>query len=361
MQVLGIETSCDETAAAVVSRAPDGTGRIISNIVYSQISEHAGYGGVVPEIAARAHLSRLDNIILKALEEANTSLDELDAIAVTAGPGLVGGLLTGVMTAKAICAAAGIPFLAINHLEGHALTARLTDNLAFPYLLLLVSGGHTQFLEVSGVGQYRRLATTIDDALGEAFDKTAKLLSLGHPGGPEVEKAALSGNPHRFAFPRPLSGKSDVNFSFSGLKTAVRQTANRLAPLSEQDVSDICASFQAAILDVLCDRTRKMISRFETAHPGIAGNLVVAGGVAANVAIRTGLETETALAGWKMIAPPLGLCTDNGAMIAWAGLERLALPDEFAPSSFDIAPRSRWPLDEEASALIGSGRRGTKA
>ena len=336
-------------------------GSILSNVVYSQISEHAGFGGVVPEIAARAHLSRLDGIIEKALKDAGTSLDELDAIAVTAGPGLVGGLLTGVMTAKAICAARDIPFHAVNHLEGHALTARLTDRLSFPYLLLLVSGGHTQFLEVCGVGQYRRLSTTIDDALGEAFDKTAKLLSLGHPGGPEVEKAALKGDAGRFDFPRPLSGKSELNFSFSGLKTAIRQTANRLAPLSDQDVCDICASFQAAIIDVLRNRTAKMISLFERRHPKARGYLVVAGGVAANKAIRAGLDAEAKKAGWQLVAPPLALCTDNGAMIAWAGLERLAAEPPFPPSSLETAPRSRWPLDEKAAGLIGSGKRGTKA
>ena len=260
--VLGIETSCDETAAAVVSRAPTGKGIILSNIIHSQITEHAEFGGVVPEIAARSHLSRLDGIIKAALDEADCTFDDLDGVAVTAGPGLVGGLLTGVMTAKAICAARNLPFFAVNHLEGHALTARLTDGLDFPYLLLLVSGGHTQFVDVRGVGDYHRLSTTIDDALGEAFDKTAKLLSLGHPGGPLVEKAAVKGDPKRFEFPRPLSGKAEVNFSFSGLKTAIRQTANRLAPLNDQDVADICASFQAAIIDVLSDRTRKMIARF---------------------------------------------------------------------------------------------------
>ncbi len=358
MRVLGIETSCDETAAAVVLREADGTGKILSNIIHSQVAEHARYGGVVPEIAARAHLSRLDGIIRQALDAADTGLGDLDGIAVTSGPGLVGGLLTGVMTAKAISAACHLPFFAINHLEGHALTARLTHKLEFPYLLLLVSGGHSQFVEVRGVGNYRRMATTIDDALGEAFDKTAKLLSLGHPGGPEVEKAALSGNPARFAFPRPLSGRGEVNFSFSGLKTAIRQTANRLAPLSEQDIADICAAFQAAITDVLADRTAKMITAFGQSHPASNRQLVIAGGVAANRAIRQRLESVAAEHDWELVTPPHVLCTDNGAMIAWAAVERIGI---FEPDPLTIAPRSRWPLDEAAQGLIGSGRRGVKA
>ena len=357
MRVLGIETSCDETAAAVVERSADG-GRILSNCVHSQIADHAAFGGVVPEIAARSHLSRLDGLISRAMEDARCDWSDIDAIAVTAGPGLIGGLLTGVMTAKALSAATGIPYHAINHLEGHALTPRLTDGLAFPYLLLLVSGGHTQFVEVRSVGDYRRLATTIDDALGEAFDKTAKLLSLGYPGGPQVEQAAGTGDPQRFDFPRPLSGKDEVNFSFSGLKTAVRQTANRLAPLSDADVADICASFQLAITDILRDRTQKMIRHFDDAHETHIRALVVAGGVAANKAIRAALEQVAAEHGWKLVAPPLELCTDNAAMIAWAAIERA---DGFPPSGPELAPRSRWPLDERASGLIGSGKRGVKA
>ena len=357
MRVLGIETSCDETAAAVVQREED-SGRILSSCVHSQIADHAAFGGVVPEIAARSHLSRLNGLITQAMDEARCGWADIDAIAVTAGPGLIGGLLTGVMTAKALSAATGIPYHAINHLEGHALTPRLTDGLAFPYLLLLVSGGHTQFVEVRGVGDYRRLATTIDDALGEAFDKTAKLLSLGYPGGPQVELAALKGDPQRFEFPRPLSGKDEVNFSFSGLKTAVRQTANRLAPLSDTDVADICASFQRAIIDILCDRTGKMMRYFDETHQGHDRALVVAGGVAANKAIRAALEKLAVENGWKLVAPPLELCTDNAAMIAWAAIERAG---RFPPSGPELAPRSRWPLDENASGLIGSGKRGVKA
>ncbi|MGB7285502.1 MAG: tRNA (adenosine(37)-N6)-threonylcarbamoyltransferase complex transferase subunit TsaD [Salaquimonas sp.] len=365
MRVLGIETSCDETAAAIVEKT-GGTGsvlegKILSNIVHSQIKEHEVFGGVVPEIAARSHLKLLDGIIKKALAEADVALSDIDALAVTAGPGLIGGLLTGLMTAKAISASTDIPYYAINHLEGHALTARLTDGLEFPFLLLLVSGGHTQFVEVTGVDQYRRLATTIDDALGEAFDKTAKLLSLDYPGGPQVEKAALTGDPKRFVFPRPLASRKETNFSFSGLKTAVRQTANKLAPLSNQDVADICASFQAAIVDVLVNRTKKMFDIFEVDHPGSPKNLVVAGGVATNQKIRSALEETATARGWSLIAPPLNLCTDNAAMIAWAGLERLNQGERFAPADMQTSPRSRWPLDEYSNSMIGAGKRGAKA
>jgi N6-L-threonylcarbamoyladenine synthase len=362
MQVLGIETSCDETAAAVVEKAMDlagiETGEILSNIIYSQTSEHEVFGGVVPEIAARSHLQKLDGIINKALAEANTNFANIDAIAVTAGPGLIGGLLTGLMTAKAISASTGIPFYAINHLEGHALTARLTDNIKFPYLLLLVSGGHSQFVEVKDVNEYKRLATTIDDALGEAFDKTAKLLSLDYPGGPSVEKAALAGDPKRFDFPRPLPARTETNFSFSGLKTAVRLAANKCAPLTQTDIADICASFQEAIIDVLKNRTHKMFDLFESANTQKDKNLVIAGGVAANKQIRSALEGLCQERGWKLIAPPMNLCTDNAAMIAWAGLERLG---KFEPSNMSASPRSRWPLDEVSVGVIGSGKRGAKA
>lgn len=363
MRVLGIETSCDETAASVVEKQGSDSvlrGTILSNVVYSQIDEHARFGGVVPEIASRAHLSHLDHIVEKALSTAGQKLSDMDAIAVTAGPGLVGGLMTGMMTAKALSVAASISYYAINHLEGHALTPRLTDAIEFPYLLLLVSGGHTQFVEVRGIGDYLRLATTIDDALGEAFDKTAKLLSLGHPGGPLVEKAAKGGNPYRFDFPRPLNAKTDMNFSFSGLKTAVRKAAQENSPLSTDDVADICASFQASIVDVLVNRTKKMIGLFGAKHQNLDEyNLVAAGGVAANKAIRTALEEQCNIQGWQLIAPPLELCTDNAAIIAWAGLERLSIGAE--PSKLDLAPRSRWPLDEISQSIIGSGRRGAKA
>lgn len=363
IRVLGIETSCDETAASVVEAGADGAARILSNIVLSQIDEHAAFGGVVPEIAARAHVEALDGIVEAALDDAKMSLDEVDAIAATAGPGLVGGLIVGLMTAKAIAAASGKPLLAINHLEGHALTARLTDGLAFPYLLLLVSGGHTQIVLVRGVGDYERWATTIDDALGEAFDKTAKLLGLPYPGGPNVELTALTGDATRFEFPRPMKGSPQPDFSFSGLKTAVRQAAGAAAPLSEQDVADICASFQLAVADALADRVERALARFlgelwrkNSKDP----TLVVAGGVAANKAIRERLQTTCAKHGFNFLAPPHALCTDNAAMIAWAGIERLR-EGLAGDDAMIFAPRSRWPLDEVSAPLVGSGRRGAKA
>ncbi len=361
IRVLGIETSCDETAASVVAWHGGGAPEILSNIVLSQIEEHAAFGGVVPEIAARAHVEALDGVIEAALEDSGVDLAQVDAIAVTAGPGLVGGLIVGLMTAKAIAAAAGKPLLAINHLEGHALTARLTHGLAFPYLLLLVSGGHTQIVLVRGVGDYQRWATTIDDALGEAFDKTAKMLGLPYPGGPNVETTARDGDAARFLFPRPMKGSAQPDFSFSGLKTAVRQAATEAAPLSDKDVADICASFQAAVSDALADRVARSLARFRAEFPDAASPcLVVAGGVAANRTIRAGLETQCAAHGFRFVAPPHILCTDNAAMIAWAGIERIraGLPSEDA---FAFAPRSRWPLDSVSAPVIGSGRRGAKA
>lgn len=359
MRILGIETSCDETAAAIVERDDKGKGRILSNIVLSQIAEHEPYGGVVPEIAARAHVEALDTLIEKALSEAGMKLDEVDAIAATAGPGLIGGLIVGLMTAKALALASGKPFYAINHLEGHALTARLTDQLDFPYLLLLVSGGHTQMVLVRGLDDYERLGTTIDDALGEAFDKTAKLLGLPYPGGPAVERMAKQGDAKRFALPRPLKGEARLDFSFSGLKTAVRQTATEIAPLSDQDVADICASFQEAVADTLSDRVRRSLERFKQQFPDHQSPaLIVAGGVAANKTLREALETLCKTHGFSFIAPPHELCTDNAAMIAWAGAERAASK---AADSLAIAPRSRWPLDEKSAPKFGTGRRGAKA
>jgi len=361
IRVLGIETSCDETAASVV--ALDGSAsEIRSNVVLSQIAEHAAFGGVVPEIAARAHVEALDGIVEAALADAGTDLSEIDAVAATAGPGLVGGLIVGLMTAKAIAAAAGKPLIAVNHLEGHALTARLTDGLEFPYLLLLVSGGHTQIVRVAGVGAYQRWATTIDDALGEAFDKTAKMLGLPYPGGPNVEKAAETGDAARFAFPRPMKGAAQPDFSFSGLKTAVRQAAGAIAPLTNRDVADICASFQAAVADSLADRVRRALERFRDEFPGIAEPaLVVAGGVAANRTIKATLEALCREAGFRFVAPPLKLCTDNAAMIAWAGIERLRAGLAGNDGAFAFMPRSRWPLDEVSAPIVGSGRRGAKA
>jgi N6-L-threonylcarbamoyladenine synthase len=358
MSVLGIETSCDETAASVVRRISGGRGEILSDIVLSQNEKHAAFGGVVPEIAARAHVSALDGVIHAALQKAGTEWRDLDAIAVTAGPGLIGGLLVGTMTARALSAARRIPLLPLNHLEGHALTARLTDGIAFPYLLLLVSGGHTQLLAVERVSRYQRLGTTIDDALGEAFDKTAKLLGLPYPGGPNVERAAKRGDPRRFAMPRPMHHASGCDFSFSGLKTALRIAAEAHVPFSEQDVADLAASFQAAAVDVVESRARAALNVFVGATDSAPTALVVAGGVAANEAVRSRLTALCEDAKIPFVAPPPKLCTDNGAMIAWAGCERLALgllPDPNLPA------RARWPLDEIAAPAVGSGKKGPRS
>ena len=342
-KVLGIETSCDETAAAIVTRDEAGHGAILSNIVRSQLEEHAPFGGVVPELAARAHVSHLDRLIRRASDDAGIPLAEVDAIAATAGPGLIGGVLVGLTTAKAIAAALHKPLLAVNHLEAHALTARLTDGVTFPYLMLLVSGGHSQFVLVRGVGDYERWGTTIDDALGEAFDKVAKLLGLGVPGGPAVERLALSGDPARFAFPRPLMREARLDFSFSGLKTAVRLAAEEIAPLTDRDVADICASFQTAVTEIVARRAAQALARFRATLPEHATQLVVAGGVAANRSIGAALRHAADATGAKLVIPPPALCTDNGVMVAWAGAERLALG---ADSRFDFAARPRWPLDD---------------
>lgn len=358
MRVLGIETSCDETAAAIVERDEGDKAHIVSNIVWSQIEDHVPYGGVVPEIAARAHVEILDGLVQRALEEAKLELKDIDAIAATGGPGLIGGLIVGLMTAKALALAANKPFIAINHLEGHALTAKLTNNLDYPYLLLLVSGGHTQVILVKGLGNYKRLGTTIDDALGEAFDKTAKLLGLPYPGGPIIEKLAAQGDNQRIELPRPLKGEKRLDFSFSGLKTAVRQAAMEMAPLSDKDIADIAASFELAVTDTLSDRVERSLAVFKNEYPDKEASLVVAGGVASNKAIRNSLQKLCDAHGFKFIAPPIGLCTDNAAMIAYAGLQHFIHGDR---SSFNIAPRSRWPLDEHSSPLIGAGRRGAKA
>jgi N6-L-threonylcarbamoyladenine synthase len=345
MIVLGIETTCDETAAAVVERTPDGRGRMLSNVVLSQVNEHAAFGGVVPEIAARAHVEALDLIIAKAMLDAGLAFEEIDGVAAAAGPGLIGGVIVGLTTAKAIALVQDKPLVAINHLEAHALTARLTDGIAFPYCLFLASGGHTQILAIRGVGDYVRLGTTMDDAIGEAFDKTAKLLGLGYPGGPQVEREAARGNPHRFALPRPMQHRKDADFSLSGLKTALRIEAEQIAPLSDQDVADLCASFQQAVVDVVRDRLRAGLRIFKEQY-GAPTALVAAGGVAANQAIRAVLQQVAFDTGTVLVAPPLELCTDNGAMIAWAGAERLALG---LSDSLDVAPRARWPLDAIAA------------
>jgi N6-L-threonylcarbamoyladenine synthase len=355
--VLGIETSCDETAAAVVARDPrSGRGRILSSIVRSQWDRHRDFGGVVPEIAARAHVECLDDIIRDALRAADLGLSDLDAIAATAGPGLIGGLIVGLTTAKAIALVIGKPLIAVNHLEAHALTVGLTDGLAPPYLLLLVSGGHTQLLAVDDVGRYRRLGTTIDDALGEAFDKTAKLLGLGFPGGPAVERMARGGDAGRFPLPRPMLGREVPHFSFAGLKTAVRQTAASLAPLHEKDVADLCASFEAAVAESVRDRVERAMR--QAALPAPARHLVVAGGVAANQRLRATLQTLCAAEGYGFHAPPIALCGDNAAMIAWTGALRHARGETAA---LDTPARARWPLDGAAPPALGAGRHGAKA
>ena len=348
MQVLGIETTCDETAAAVVRLRAGGGGDILADEVMSQIAAHAAYGGVVPEIAARAHIEIVDRLAARALSKAGLKPRDLDGVAAAAGPGLIGGVMVGLMTGKGLALATGKPFIAVNHLEAHALTARLAGGLAFPYLLLLASGGHTQILAVKGVGDYVRLGATMDDAIGEAFDKTAKLLGLAYPGGPAIEQAALAGDPARFDLPRPLLGRPNADFSLSGLKTATRLAAEAAAPLRERDIADLCASFQAAIVDVIEDRMRVALQLFRDSVGG-AQALVIAGGVAANKAIRSALTRFAAQAGLKLVAPPQNLCTDNGAMIAWAGLERLrlGLADDFAAPA-----RPRWPLDAKAAPAL---------
>lgn len=351
--VLGLETSCDETAAAVVLREPDGTGRILSNIVRTQWEQHRPFGGVVPEIAARAHVECLDLMVRDAMREADADFGDLSAVAATAGPGLIGGLIVGAITGKAIALARSLPFIAVHHLEAHALTVGLTEGVRPPYLLLLVSGGHTQLLIVHGVGAYERLGTTIDDALGEAFDKTAKLLGLGFPGGPAVEEAARRGNAQRFELPRPMVGREEPHFSFAGLKTAVRRTAEKLGPLSEQDVADIAASFEAAVTESVADRCARAMD-ITVARLGRLAPLrfVVAGGVAANARLRASLLTLAELRGFSFHVPPVSLCGDNAAMIAWAGAERLVLG---LTDPLDAPVRPRWPLDANAAPAIGAG------
>ncbi|TCO73399.1 tRNA (adenosine(37)-N6)-threonylcarbamoyltransferase complex transferase subunit TsaD [Rhodovulum euryhalinum] len=358
LTVLGLESSCDDTAAAVVRQRDGARPEILASVVKGQAELHAPFGGVVPEIAARAHAEKLDICVEAALAAAGIGLSDLDAIAVTAGPGLIGGVLSGVMCAKGIAAATGLPLVGVNHLAGHALTPRLTDGLDFPYLMLLASGGHCQFLSVEGVEDFTRLGGTIDDAPGEAFDKTAKLLGLPQPGGPAVERAAEAGDARRFAFPRPLMDRPGCDMSFSGLKTALLRARDAVIAekggITVQDRADLCASFQAAVRDVLAGKARRAIA---AAPVGLTA-LAVAGGVAANRAIRAALEDVAAEAGLPFVAPPLALCTDNAAMIAWAGLERFRLG---ARDGMDLAARPRWPLDEKSPALIGTGKRGAKA
>ena len=349
MKILGIETSCDETAAAIVTDLPGP--QILGHCIHAQFTEHRPYGGVVPEIAARAHLDHLDGVIRRTLDEAGLALSELDGIAATAGPGLIGGVMVGATTAKAIALVRNLPFIAVNHLEAHALTVRLVEDVPFPYLLLLISGGHCQLLVVEGVGRYRRLGTTIDDAVGEAFDKSAKLMGLGYPGGPAVEAAARDGDPGRFELPRPMLGLPGCDFSFSGLKTAVRLAVEALPPDDAQARADLAASFQRAVAETLADRTGRAVALFRAAHPE-ASHLVVAGGVAANGAIRAALAGVAAKHGLSLAVPPPKLCTDNGAMVAWAGLERLRLG---LSDGLDFAARPRWPLDATAPKAAFAG------
>ena len=357
LTVLGLETSCDETAAAVV-RLSGGRAEVIAERVASQTSDHALYGGVVPEIAARAHVERIDGLIRLVMEEADESWDRLSGVAATAGPGLIGGVMVGLSTAKAIALARGLPLIAVNHLESHALSPRLADDLPFPYLLLLVSGGHCQFVFVEGIGRYQRLGSTIDDAAGEAFDKTAKLLGLPGAGGPAVERAAEQGDPKAVDLPRPLLDRPGLDMSFSGLKTAVRRAAED-QPLTDKRRADICASFQTAVADILAARSARAMEL--VTHMSDNRTFVVAGGVAANKALRTRLEAEARHAGFRFAAPPLKWCTDNAAMIALAGAERLRLG---ASDPLDTPARARWPLDEASASvapIYGAGKKGAKA
>ncbi len=357
LTILGLESSCDDTAAAIVRVGEAAPARILAQTVQGQAQLHASFGGVVPEIAARAHAEKLDLCVAEVLRASGLALRDMDAIAVTAGPGLIGGVMSGVMCAKGLAAGAGLPLIGVNHLAGHALTPRLTDGAAYPYLMLLVSGGHCQFLRVGGPEDFTRLGGTIDDAPGEAFDKTARLLGLPQPGGPAVEAEAAEGDAARFAFPRPLMDRAGCDMSFSGLKTALLRTRDAVMAdrggLTVQDRADLCAGFQAAVRDVLAEKTRRALK----ANPDLR-LLAVAGGVAANQAIRTALMQVAGDAGAQFLAPPLALCTDNAAMIAYAGAElyRLGRRDDMT-----LAARPRWPLDAASPAMLGSGRKGAKA
>lgn len=356
--ILGLESSCDDTAAAVL-RVGDEDTVILSSVVLGQTDLHAAFGGVVPEIAARAHAEKLDHCVEQALDEANVALKDIDAIAVTAGPGLIGGVVSGVMCAKGLSAATGKPLYGVNHLAGHALTPRLTDDVPYPYLMLLVSGGHCQFLMVHGPDEFHRLGGTIDDAPGEAFDKIARLISLPQPGGPSIEQAAKDGDPKRFALPRPLLDRPGCDMSFSGLKTAVLRTRDAVVAekggLTPQDQSDLAAGFQAAVVDVLAEKSRRALALYPKGAPR---SFCVAGGVAANQSIRGALETLSAETDTTFVAPPLALCTDNAAMIAYAGAEQMLTR---APDGLTLSARPRWPLDQRQPGMLGSGKKGAKA
>jgi len=360
LTILGIESSCDDTGAAVVRQGAAGE-RVLSNVVMSQDRLHEAFGGVVPEIAARAHAEKLDLAVETAVAEAGISFSDIDAIAVTAGPGLIGGVISGVMLAKGLALGAGKPLLGVNHLAGHALTPRLTDDLPYPYLALLVSGGHCQFLVVSGPDAFHRLGGTIDDAPGEAFDKIARALGLGQPGGPAVEAEAMRGDSARFNLPRPLLDREGCDMSFSGLKTAVIREIEHLVAtkggISETDRADLAASFQTALADSLIAKSRRALDAYLATRPARPA-FAVAGGVAANRTIRAGLDRAAKEAGARFVAPPLALCTDNAAMIGWAGIE---LYEAGHRSDLALIARPRWPLDQVQAPLIGAGRKGAKA
>ena len=347
---LGIETSCDETAAAVVKENTDGTGEILSNIVSSQIDEHREFGGVVPEIAARAHVEKIEFIVQKAIKESNLNLENLDGIAATAGPGLIVCLTVGLNTGKAIAGSLNKPFIAVNHLEGHALSPKINNKIEFPYLLLLISGGHTQFLEVNGVNNYRRLGTTIDDALGEAFDKTAKLLGIEFPGGPKIEEWAKKGDGDYFKLPKPILKKGGCNLSFSGLKTAVLRTSKKLK--NEKEKYHLAASFQKTINEILYEKTKIAMKEFLKNKKNKQNTFVIAGGVAANLSIRENLSKLAKEKNFTSIFPPINLCSDNAAMIAWTGIERYKIN---LIDNLEFPSKARWPLDSSAPFLKGSG------
>ena len=361
LTILGLESSCDDTAAAIVRLNADGTGSVVSSIIAGQTDLHANFGGVVPEIAARAHVEKIDLCAEQALEKAGVSLRDLDAIAVTAGPGLIGGVLSGVMFAKGLAVGAGLPLIGVNHLAGHALTPRLTDNVSFPYLMLLVSGGHCQFLLVRSATEFTRLGGTIDDAPGEAFDKAARLMGLPQPGGPSVEECATTGDAARFKLPRPLLDRPGCDMSFSGLKTALLRQRDALVAehngLRSQDRADLCASFHAAMCDVLAEKSRRALQEYLELAPQ-EPVFAVAGGVAANLAIRAALETVSCENSAHFHAPPLELCTDNAAMIGWAGAELFLAGQS---DDMTLSARPRWPLDQHSPSMLGSGKKGAKA
>lgn len=356
--ILGIESSCDDTAASFVS----ASGEILANVVLGQDDLHADFGGVVPELAARAHAEKLDLALEQALHNSSVELADVQAIAVTSGPGLIGGVLAGVAFAKGLALSLNKPLISVNHLAGHALTPRLTNGIGFPYMMLLVSGGHCQFLVAEDADRFQRLGGTIDDAPGEAFDKTAKLLGLGYPGGPLVEKEATQGDPNRFKFPRPLLDRDGLDMSFSGLKSALRRAVDQLVEekggVTHTDRQDLCASFQDAVKDVLAQKSARALQTFLDAFGPGQHHFAVAGGVAANQTIRDALNDVATQYGFELILPPLSLCTDNAAMIAWAGWEKYKQED-FA--DFSLSARPRWPLDQNATPMLGSGKKGAKA